>query len=253
MRITGRATYLRDRARKRATRSLLLLIVGVLLIVVGFAAAQYPQSSVLLSGFPGFIGFGALLFGFLQASAGRRDADAAATEGPLLNQLSARLSDDYLYLRGVRLRGQGLEADVVLLGPHGALVLGLFGQPGSYTVRGDDWLEDGAAIRHSPSWALTRRLRTLQKLVREEALTELPVHGAVVLVRGDLANAEQPSVAVVPLNRIASYVEYLRPEDPAALREPVQALAAILAPLAAGGQTGSEALGGGATGDEARR
>jgi hypothetical protein len=235
VRITGSATYLRDRARKRGGRSLFLTVAGVVLIVAGFAAAQTQQSSALLSGFPGFLGFGALLFGFLQASAGRRDAEAANAEAPVLNQLSARLSDDYLYLRGVRLPGQRLEADVIVLGPHGALVLGLFGAPGSFTVRRDDWFEDGGSLRDSPSWALTRRLRTLQRLAREEGLTEIPVHGAVVLVRGELVNAEQPSVAVVPLNRIASYVEHLRPADAEALKEPVQTLAAALEPYAAGG------------------
>jgi hypothetical protein len=258
MRVVGSAGYLHDRARKRGSRALFLFITGIVVVAASFIAAQSPGTNALLSGFPAFIGFGAILLGVLQASAARRDADAAGAEGPLLAQLRARLSDDYLYLHRVTLPGQNAEAEAVLLGPHGALVLGVHGAPGTYTVRGDDWYEartdqnrsaapaapesaasragPGEALRESPSWRLTRPLRALQRIVREEGFIELPVNGAVVLARGELTGAERPSVAVVPVSRIASYVEYLKAEDPEALREPVQQLAEMLTPLAAGGR-----------------
>lgn len=255
MRVVGSAGYLHDRARKRGSRALFLFIAGIVVVAASFVAAQSPGTNALLSGFPAFIGFGAILLGVLQAGAARRDADAAGAEGPLLAQLRARLSDDYLYLHRVTLPGQNAEAEAVLLGPHGALVLGVHGAPGTYTVRGDDWFEarsdqtrsappaapestagPGEALRESPSWRLTRPLRALQRIAREEGLIELPVNGAVVLARGELAGAERPTVAVVPVSRIASYVEYLKAEDPEALREPVQQLAEMLTPLAAGGR-----------------
>ena len=238
MRIVGSAGYLQDRARRRGSRALFLFIGGIVVVAASFIAAQSPSASALLSGFPAFIGLGAILVGVLQVSAARRDADAAGAEGPLLAQLGARLSDDYLYLRRVALPGQNAEAEAVLLGPHGALVLGLHDRPGVYTVRGDDWFQDGPGqpLRESPSWRLMRPLRTLQRLAREEELVEVPVTGAVVLSRGELAGAERPSVAVVPVSRIASYVEYLKPEDPDPLRESVQLMADLLTPFAAGGR-----------------
>ena len=219
-----------------------------MLVVLALVAAQATTQSPLMSGIPAFFGFGALLVGYQRASAARRDATAAAAESPVLTQLGARLSDDYLLLRRVALPGQGLEADAILLGPHGALVLGIYAETGSFTVRGDDWFTAGGAIgatgdpaaggtqqlRESPSWVLTRRLRTLQRIVRQQDLADLPVHAAVVLARGELAAAEQPSVAVVPVSKIASYVEYLKAPDPELLREQVTLLAAMLTPLAAG-------------------
>ena len=238
MRIVGSAGFYRERARRRGSVGLFLILSGLVVVAIGFVAAQAPGATALASGFPTFIGFGGTVIGVLLAARARRDAEAAAAEVPLLAQLSARLSDDYLYLRRVTLPGQNAEADGVLLGPHGALVLGLHAEPGTYTVRGDDWF--GASdqqLRHSPTWRLTRPLRRLQKLVREEGMPDVPVNGAVVLSAGELAAAEQPSVAVVPVGKIASYVEYLRPADPLSLREPVQELAELLTPLAAGGAT----------------
>ncbi|MGI8424309.1 MAG: NERD domain-containing protein [Chloroflexota bacterium] len=237
VRIVGSAAYLTDRARRRGSIGLFSILSGIVIIALGFVAAQAPGTATLMSGFPAFMGFGAIVVGVLYAARARKDAEGAAAEGPLLTQLRARLSDDYLYLRRVSLPGQNSEADAVLLGPHGALVLGLHGAPGTYTVRGDDWFgPSDSPLRHSPTWRLARPLRTLQRLVRQEGLTDLPVNGAVVLSAGELAGAEQPSVAVVPVSKIASYVEYLRAADPLALRAPVQQLAEMLTPLASGGR-----------------
>ncbi|HEU5316082.1 MAG TPA: nuclease-related domain-containing protein [Chloroflexota bacterium] len=239
MRIVGSAAYLQDRARRRGGRALFLVVAGVVAVAAGFIAAQAPGATVLTSGFPAFAGFGAVVVGMLQGSAARRDADSAGAEAPVIAQLRARLSDDYLYLRNVVLPGRTTAADAVVLGPHGALVLGIYPTPGSFTVKGDDWFtgrgDSLEPLRESPSWRLARPLRGLQRLAVEEDLTGLPVNGAVVLARGDLAGAEKPSVAVVPASKIASYVEYLRPQDPEPLREPVQRLAGLLTPLAAGG------------------
>ena len=240
MRIVGSADFFRERARRRGSIGLFLILSGLVVVAIGFVAAQEPGATALASGFPTFIGFGGAVIGVLLAARARRDADAARAEVPLLTQLSARLSDDYLYLRRVALPGQNAEADGVLLGPHGALVLGLHGEPGTFTVRGDDWFGGTAQaaqkLRDSPSWRLARPLRRLQKMVREEGLPDVPVNGAVVLAAGELAAAEKPSVSVVPVGKIASYIEYLRPADPLALREPVRQLAQLLTPLAAGGK-----------------
>lgn len=250
MRIVGSAAFLQDRARRRGGRALFLVVAGIAAVAAGFVAAQAPGATVLTSGFPAFAGFGAVVVGMLQASGARRDADSAGAEAPVIAQLRARLSDDYLYLRNVVLPGRTTAADAILLGPHGALVLGVHPTPGTYTVKGDDWFNgEGDALeplRESPSWRLARPLRGIQRLVVEEDLAGLPVNGAVVLARGDLAGAEKPSVAVVPASKIASYVEYLRPEDPEPLREPVQRLADLLTPLAAGAPAAHSPTGGSA-------
>jgi hypothetical protein len=254
VRIAGSVDYLQTRGRRRAATALTLVLSGIVLVVLGFVTTQTSSAGVL-SSILALSGFGALVMGTIQAGAARRDAEAAAAEGPLLVQLQARLSDDYLFVRRVKLPAANTEVDAVLLGPHGVLVLGLYSKHGVFGVRADDWFEiegrrpevtssageitggvagnleqlaDAKPLRESPTWALTRSVRAMQRIAREEGLVDLPVHGAVVLSRGVLAVADRPSLAVVPLARIASYVEYLRPEDPEAVRAAVIQLGDVL-------------------------
>lgn len=234
MRVIGNAIYLPQRARKRALRAVVLVIAGVALIVTVFVRAAVGDTS-FLGGIPAFVGVGALLVGWMQAVASGKDRSNAETEGPVVAQLRARLSDEYLYIRRAIIPGQGLETDGLLLGPHGVLVVGIASLQGSVAVRGDDWyiLEDSGEyqLRNSPTWELTRRVRALQRIITQEALGKVPVQGAVVLLGADLQQADRPGAAVVPLNRIGSYVDYLRPKDGEAaesIRPRVEELADLL-------------------------
>lgn len=232
MRIVGRADFVQSRAKRRLNRGIVLVILGITLAVAGFVPTRLNQIlSGAISNVVEFAGLGSLLLGALSISGAMRDGDSAA-EGPVLNQLRARLDDEYIYLRHLQLpRGAG-DADGVLLGPHGALVLAIRGQPGRFSVRGDDWFvheTSGQKLwNHSPTWELARPLRAIQRVVREEGLIDVPVVGAVVLVQGRLIEADQPTSAVVPVDRIATYVDYLRPEQPAP-RDDIDQLVTVLA------------------------
>jgi hypothetical protein len=209
--------YLGQRARRRLSRGLLLLALGLTLVIAGFLSTQGPSAGSLawLGGLPVFLGFGGTLVGALQLLAASRDRDAMAGEAPVVGQLRARFGDEYAYLYRVRMPHGGAEADGILLGPHGALVVAIRAMSQRLAVRGDDWFSVDAGggrrpLGRSPTWELARPLRSMQRLVRTEGLGNFPVQGAVVLVEARLIEAEQPSVAVVPLDRIATYVEYLR-------------------------------------------
>ena len=98
--------------------------------------------------------------------------------------------------------------------------------------RGDDWYVVDAngqeqAWNRSPTWELARPLRTLQRWAREQGLAEVPIQGAVVLVQARLAQADRPAAAVVPVDRIATYVDYLRPAEPPP-RDRVDRMTALL-------------------------
>jgi hypothetical protein len=154
----------------------------------------------------------------------------------VLAQLSARLSDDYLYLRHVLIPGRQVEADGILFGPHGALVLALRAMSGSFRVRGHDWyavMDDGSerSWDNSPTWQLVRPLRALERFAKEEGLGDVPIQSAVVLVNARLLDASLPGAAVVPVDRIATYVDYLKNGAVASQRS-VQALATALTPMA---------------------
>ncbi len=225
MRIAGSATFLPERARRRLASGVLLLVGGIASVgAASLLSGLAGESAVVASSLLSFVGVGGLLLGTLRLLSVGRDRDRIAGEGPVVAQLSAGLSDDYLYLRHVALPGAGVEADGILLGPHGALVLATRAVEGRFIVRGHDWFlqqPDGSerAWGRSPSWELMRPVRAVQRLVKEEGLRALPVHGAVVLVGGQLVEADLPGTAVVPLNRVVSYVEYLRGEEPAPAAE----------------------------------
>jgi hypothetical protein len=245
VRIIGATSFLHERARKRAIRGAMLIIAGIALVLTFFFQATVGNSG-FMGGLPAFLGMGALVVGWRQMLAAKSDRESAAGEGPVATQLSARLGEEYLYLRRVSLPGQGLEADGILLGPHGALVLGIVVMQGKVIVRGDDWFTLDSVgheqpLRHSPTWQLMRRVRGLQRILLHEGTGKIPVQGAVVLLEGELKEADRPGLAVVPLHRIASYVDYLRQEgseDTDALRSAVQQLAKILIAAAARTQAG---------------
>ena len=233
VRIVGSATFLQERARRRLVTGTVLASVGAIVFVVSLGIAEMAaELPPILGSFPSFLGLGALLVGGLRVLSARRDAATIAGEGPVVAQLSARLNDDYVYLRHVALRSRGAEADGVLLGPHGALVLAIRALAGEFTVRGHDRFvldDDGdeRSFDRSPSWELVRTQRAVERVLKEHGLGEVPVQGAVVLVRGTLGDADLPGTAIVPVERIGSFVDYLRPEElpsPEPIRRAIEAL-----------------------------
>jgi hypothetical protein len=217
--IVGSATYLQERARRRLSGGTLLAGIGGTLFVLSVVLAEMAgEAAPGIAGLASFLGLGLLLIGVLRIFSSRRYEATIAGEGPVVNQLAARLDDDFVYLRHVALGSRGAEADGVLLGPHGALVLAIRALNGTFVVRGHDWYAvdehgDERAFNRSPSWELVRTLQAVQRVLKEEGLGEVPVQGAVVLVRGRLADAELPGTAIVPLERIGSFVDYLRPAE----------------------------------------
>ena len=233
MQIVGSASYLQERARRRLSGGTLLAAAGGVLFLLSLLLAEMGGDvGAPLAGLSSFFGLGALLIGGLRVLSARRDEATITGEAPVVNQLAARLSDDYVYLRHVALRSRGAEADGVLLGPHGVLVLAIRALGGTFVVRGHDWYAideqgDERAFSRSPSWELVRTLQAVERGLKEEGLGEVPVQGAVVLVRGKLDDAELPGTAIVPLDRIASFVDYLRPAElppPEPIRRAVEAL-----------------------------
>jgi hypothetical protein len=199
---------------------MLLLGGGALAAAAGFVVSQQSGTPGLVTAGSAadFGGLGAALVGGMQLLAASRDQRASAGEGPVVTQLQARLGDDYTYLRRVTIPHHAVEADGVLVGPGGALVLAIRELDGDFAVRGDDWFRvgpDGAqrSWDRSPTWELARPMRALLRAMQEEGLPAVPIRGAVVLSRGRLVEAVRPSAAVVPLDRIGRFVDYLRDSE----------------------------------------
>ncbi|HEX2036610.1 MAG TPA: nuclease-related domain-containing protein [Chloroflexota bacterium] len=234
MRIAGSATYLLERARRRTTRGAALILSGMLAVPAGFIASQQVGATANVGGAALFLGLAGFLVGTLQMLAGVYDRRASGGEAPVVTQLRARLGDDFTYLRHVSIPPHGVPADGILVGPGGVLVLAIRALAGEYVVRGHDWyfLEaDGTErpLGRSPTWEVTRPLRALQRSLQEGGLPPVPVHGAVVLVHGTLRSAELPGSAIVPVDRIATYVDYLQ-QGQAVAPEVLESVVAYLEP-----------------------
>jgi hypothetical protein len=191
-------------------------------LVGGFLAGRQgsQQLTTAVGDLGVFVGLGSILLGLQQFMAAARDRERSVGEAPVVTQLRARLGDDFTYLRRVSVPQHGVEADGILVGPSGALVLAIRTLPGSYVVRGNDWFAVGGngderPLSQSPTWELARPMRSLQRAMQEHGLEPVPLQGAVVLVGGRLLSADRPGMAVVPVDRIAAYVEYLRQGTPA--------------------------------------
>jgi hypothetical protein len=240
VRIAGSATFLADRARRRARRGVGLAVAGAVALVGGFVLSQQFADTVVggAGNIGVFLGLASAVLGVQQLFAASRDRQLSVGEAPVVNQLRARLSDDYYYLRRVDIPRRHAEADGILLGPAGVLVLAIRALEGRYVVRGNDWfrlLEDGGERQwnRSPTWEVARPVRALQRAMQEQGIPSVPIQGAVVLSQGQLEQASRPGAAVVPVDRIGSFVDYLRqgqPADPVAMRR----LAEFLAPYAGG-------------------
>lgn len=231
---------MQERARRRLSRGIFLAIAGAVLLLLGFAAVESlgSEAPTAFTGLPVFLGLGALVVAVQQLYRSRADAEAYAAEAPVMAQLASRFDDRYVYLRRVRFPRRNAEADALLVGPHGVLVLRIAAASGTFVVRQHAWFRldadrDETAWERSPTWELARPLRDAQRAVLEEGLGNVPVLGAVVLVLGRLAEAVQPSAAVVPVDKISNYVDYLVPEDPVPA-ERVEQVVAAFEPYAAG-------------------
>lgn len=239
VRIVGGSTDFQERARRRSVRGALLAGGGAALLVLSLVATEVlGEAASWLGATAAFFGLGAILIGTLRFFAARREGERAAAEQPLIAQLRGALDARYVYLRRVIVPGHRVEAEGILLGPHGAVVLAMRALPGDLRVQGHDWfrLDAGGAehpLDRSPSWELMRPLRSLERVLQEHGLGDIPVQGAVVLVEGTLVEADRPGTAIVPLDRMARYLDYLRSQQTISERQ-LARLLELLEPQAGG-------------------
>ena len=232
---------MRDQARRRVSVGTLLVVTGATLLSGGLLIGELVAGSDVpgwVGSGPVFAGLGALLVGTLRLLSVGRNRDTLLGEGVAVERLSVHLGDEYTYLRHVAVPGHQARADAVLLGPHGVLVLAIRAMEGAFSVHGHEWHVVGAdgaerSWNRSPSWELARPLRAMQRLVREEGMGSVAVQGAVVLVKGQLVRAELPGAAVVPLDKMNAFIDYLRPPEPVA-QEETERLVELLEPCSGG-------------------
>ena len=192
MRVIGTAQDIRRRARRRLARGAALLTLGILLLLTWLVLHSLDAGSGSVYFLVGFSGIVAAAWGI-----GSLRRALAMTASPpavrdVIRTLAEALDDDYVLLRQVNLPTSGARADVILLGPHGALVLSLHALDGTYVQREHRWYRlaaDGEPQLwdRSPTWDLTRPWKSTRRVVREYVVSGFPVGAAVVLASGSLA------------------------------------------------------------------
>ncbi len=192
MRVIGTAQDIRRRARRRLARGATLLSLGVLLLLTWLVLHYLDIGSLSVYFLVGFSGILASAWGVGSVRRALTMTATPAAVRAVIHALADALDDDYVLLRQVSLPPNGAFADVILLGPHGALVLSLQALEGTYVQQDHHWYrlaEDGVAQLwdRSPTWDLTRPWKSARRLVREYVVSGFPVGAAVVLASGSLA------------------------------------------------------------------
>lgn len=195
VRVIGTARDIRQRARRRLARGAALLSLGIVLLLT-WLVLRYLEIGTTSGYF--LVGFSGILAAVWGGSAVRRALTMTATPAAVravVRDLADGLGDDYVLLRQVTLPPNGAFADVILLGPHGALVLSLQALDGTYVQREHRWYRlaaDGEPQLwdRSPTWDLTRPWKSARRLVREYVVSGFPVGAAVVLASGAMVAPE---------------------------------------------------------------
>ena len=192
VRVIGTAQDIRRRARRRLARGATLLSLGILLLLTWLVLHYLDIGSVSVYFLVGFSGILASAWGIGSLRRALPMTATPAAVRAVIRALADALDDDYVLLRQVSLPPNGAFADVILLGPHGALVLSLQALEGTYVQQDHRWYrlaDDGEPQLwdRSPTWDLTRPWKSARRLVREYVVSGFPVGAAVVLASGSLA------------------------------------------------------------------
>lgn len=190
----------------------ILWTIGAVFLAVGLGCYVWmrmdPKSS--------FIPLAAMIF----ASSGAVWAFGTSLNwwfGDLGERLNVRdlksLPDDYLAITNVVLPDtkQG-DIDLLLLGPHGVLVVEVKTYAARYAANGDDWVnikENGYRKKmKSPSRQLKRNVKAVEAHLKKRGVAAA-VHGVLVLNDRADVKIEAPTVAVQKRRELAEYVRGL--------------------------------------------
>ena len=200
VRVIGTAQDIRRRARRRLARGATLLSLGILLLLTWLVLHYLDIGSVSVYFLVGFSGILASAWGIGSLRRALSMTATPAAVRAVIRALADALDDDYVLLRQVSLPPNGAFADVILLGPHGALVLSLQALEGTYVQQDHRWYrlaDDGEPQLwdRSPTWDLTRPWKSARRLVREYIVSGFPIGAAVVLASGSLAADDGDAMA----------------------------------------------------------
>ncbi len=136
-------------------------------------------------------------------------------EKQVINLLDKKLSDDYVLLNDLYLRGGAGDIDHVVLGPNGIFVLETKNWNGNITCNGDLWQREGKQnFTGSPSQQVKRNVFTIKHIIDSSqtfGTINIFVEGIVVFTNSHATiHLNNPTVAIVTLPQLPHQITTYR-------------------------------------------
>ncbi len=139
----GSGNYLKNQVRKNLAKAAVCLLLFLFIFSVSSVEALLTFSFGVLE-LVGFAFSFVLLAGFYYFLRQYRIYEAGwAGEKEVVKLLESKLSDDYILLNDLFLRGGGGDIDHIVLAPSGVFVLETKNWSGEITCNGDEWRRSG--------------------------------------------------------------------------------------------------------------
>ena len=162
----GSGNYLKNQVRKNLAKATVCLLLFFLIfsalslhVLLTFSLGIFELAGFLISLIP-LVAF----YYFLRKY--RIYGGGWEGEKRVIKLLGSKLSDDYILLNDLYLRGGGGDIDHVVLGPNGIFVLETKNWSGNISCNGDFWQRSGKQnFNGSPSQQVKRNVATIKHII----------------------------------------------------------------------------------------
>jgi hypothetical protein len=207
----GSGNYLKNQVRKNLAKAAGCLLLSLLIFSVSSFEALLTSNLSLLETV-GLVASLVPLAGFYHFLRKYRIYGAGwEGEKQVTKLLCTALSDDYILLNDLYLRGGDGDIDHVVLAPGGIFVLETKNWSGTVTCYGDEWQRAGKNnFRSNPSLQVKRNVATIKRIVDSSpALRQLSisVEGIVVFTNNHATlHLNNATVLVVKLPQLPQHI-----------------------------------------------
>ena len=208
----GSGSYLKNQVRKNLAKAAVCLVLfGLIFFLTGLRALLtlnfdvFEIAGLLVSLVP-LAAFYFYLHKYRIYSGGWEG------EKQVTKLLGSTLSDDYIILNDLYLRGGGGDIDHIVLAPIGIFVLETKNWSGEITCNGDEWLRTGKRnFRGSPSRQVKRNAATIRRIVDSSQVFKashgMYVEGIVVFTNNHATlHLNNPTLSIVKLAQLPKHI-----------------------------------------------
>ncbi len=207
----GSGSYLKNQVRKNLAKAALCLFVFFLIVSAVCLNVVYSFSLSLLDAAGLLVSLAPLPAFYYYLRKYRIYSGGWAGEKQVTKLLSSKLSDDYILLNDLHLRGGGGDIDHIILGPTGIFVLETKNWNGEITCYGDEWQRAGKPhFKSSPSLQVKRNASKIKHLIHSSPSLKLGgvwVEGIVVFTNNHVTlHLNNPTVPIIKLPQLPNHI-----------------------------------------------